>query len=219
MKRYFVTSSGTGIGKTYITAMLTRKWRQQGNNVQALKPIISGWDPADASMDSFQLLDAMEQPHDDAHIEQISPWRFKQPLSPDMAAAMEGRELSLTEIVDFCQQDRPQNHSQNRPCDICLIEGVGGVMVPLNAEHMVLDWIEALSCEAILVVGSYLGAISHTLTAYHALRSRSIPIYKVIVSETPESTVSLEQTCTTLRNFIDAPIEVVEFGAKDNTSQ
>ena len=146
MKRFFITSSGTGIGKTFITCALTHQLRQQGIKVHALKPIISGWDVTDPTMDSLQLLDAMEKPHDQKNIEAISPWRFAAPLSPDMAAKKEGRHLELSDIVSFCQQEQK--------ADICLIEGVGGVMVPLNDKVTVLDWITQLSYETVLVVGS-----------------------------------------------------------------
>lgn len=201
MKTLFITSSGTEIGKTFISCNLIRKLIDEGKSVLPLKPIISGWDNNDQENDTIKLLQAANMEITEDNINMVSPWRFTAPLSPDMAAGKEGKSILLDDVVSFCKQERGQ--------DILLIEGVGGVMVPLNNEHMVIDWIEKLSCEVILVVGSYLGAISHTLTAYHALKSRNITIKEVVISETPESTVDLLDTKKTLANFISEEIVVM----------
>ena len=89
----------------------------------------------------------------------MSPWRFAAPLAPDMAAAREGRAL------DFDRPDRVCRHAIDARTDVLLIEGIGGIMVPLDERHTVLDWMVALRLPVLLVAGSYLGTISHTLTA------------------------------------------------------
>ena len=93
-------------------------------------------------------------------VAEITPWRFAAPLSPDMAAAREGRRLDLGDIVAYCRAAHG---------DPLLIEGIGGAMVPLNDEHTVLDWIADLGAPALVVTGSYLGTISHTLTTLAAI--------------------------------------------------
>ena len=94
MASYFVTATGTDIGKTYVTAGLVRACRRRKQSVMALKPIVSGFDPlSPESSDSYALMEALDIPA--ADIEQISPWRFAAPLSPDMAAAREGRTIDL----------------------------------------------------------------------------------------------------------------------------
>jgi dethiobiotin synthetase len=198
---YFITSTGTGIGKTYVTQKLIREARAEGKNVAALKPIISGWE--DEPTDTACLLEALGLAYSQENIETVSPWRFTAPLSPDMAARKENRALSLDEIVAFCQQQRE--------VDITFIEGVGGVMVPLNEQHTVLDWMKALSLPIILVTGSYLGTISHTLTALSVLSANGLTVDRLIISETPDSTVSLEDTKHTLENFCNVKIEVLPY--------
>jgi dethiobiotin synthetase len=79
-------------------------------------------------------------------------------------------------------------------------------MVPLDERHTVLDWIAALRIPAILVGGSYLGAISHVLTALDALRSRSLAIATLVVNETPRSSVALDETAATITRFADVPV-------------
>jgi dethiobiotin synthetase len=82
-----------------------------------------------------------------------------------------------------------------------LIEGVGGVMVPLDHRHTVLDWMTALNISAVLVTGSYLGSLSHALTSIDALQRRAIAIKTIVVNETVGSTVPLVDTATTLQRF------------------
>ncbi len=116
-------------------------------------------------------------------IDRISPWRFRAALSPDIAAEREGRSIDVDTVVTLL----PKRQIEQRR-DILLIEGVGGVMVPLDAERTVLDVMMALQLPLILVAGSYLGTISHTLTALDALYRRGMKVMATIVSETPGST-------------------------------
>ena len=89
-------------------------------------------------------------------------------MSPDLAAAREGRSIDVDSVVTFCQTAIEQRR------DILLIEGVGGVMVPLDGERTILDVMMALQLPLILVTGCYLGTISHTLTALDALYRRDL---------------------------------------------
>jgi dethiobiotin synthetase len=116
-----------------------------------------------------------------------------------MAAAREGRAIGWPALVDFC---RAPNDA-----DVTLIEGIGGVMVPLDDEHTVLDWIAALGVPALLVVGSYLGTLSHSLTAAAALRSRAVPLAGVVVSESVQQPAPLAETAAVLARFL-APVPV-----------
>jgi dethiobiotin synthetase len=192
----FVTSSGTGIGKTFVTARLTAELAAGGVSVQALKPVASGFDATrPEESDSAVLLAAQNLAVTPANLDAVSPWRFAAPLSPDAAAAREGRSVPFEALVAWCR--RAAERSQ-----VTLIEGIGGVMVPLDERHTVLDWIAALGCPALLVVGSYLGTLSHSLTAAAALRERGVPLQGVVVSESPEAPMPAEETAATLARFV-----------------
>jgi len=194
----FVASSGTGIGKTLVTAALAWQLRQAGRSVRALKPVISGYtEETRAGSDTTILLRSLDIPVLPDSVGAVSPWRFAAPLSPDMAAAREGRALDLDAIVEFCR------NAMAGPEDVLLVEGVGGVMVPLTARETVLDWMAAFGAPALLVVGSYLGTISHTLTAVAALRARGIPLAGIVISESGESPVPVAETRETIRRFVD----------------
>ena len=192
----FVTSSGTGVGKTYATCALARALAAAGRDVRVLKPVISGFTPDDFDeSDSVQILRALGQEPTDAAVAAISPWRFEAPLSPDMAAAREGRMVPFDDLVRYCRE-QADGHAGDM-----LIEGVGGVMVPLDETRTVLDWIAELGMPALLVVGSYLGTLSHTLTALQALRARGCTIAGVVVSESDNQPVPLAETVATLGRF------------------
>jgi dethiobiotin synthetase len=117
-----------------------------------------------------------------------------------MAAARENRSIPFDELLAFCRADTAGA--------LTLIEGIGGVMVPLDERRTVLDWIVAMGAPALLVTGSYLGALSHTLTAMRALTAERVDVVALIVSESPESTVGLDETVSTLARFV-APVPVV----------
>jgi dethiobiotin synthetase len=191
---YFITGTGTDIGKTWLCAALLSYWRTQGLTTQAIKPVMSGVDPAalEAS-DAGALLLAQGLPVNAQTVAAIAPWRFAAPLSPDMAAALEGRAIDFDELVAFsCRATSADFYT--------LIEGVGGVMAPLDAKHTVLDWIVAVAAPTILVAGSYLGSMSHTLTALKTLSSAGAAIAAIVVNESVGSTVELIATVDSLRH-------------------
>ena len=203
MSTIFVTASGTEIGKTFVTCALIQQLRQQGYSVRALKPVATGVtsDTLNTS-DSGMLLSALGRPIDAGQVASVSPWRFREPLSPDMAAEREGRAIPFDELVAFCREDARE--------DVTLIEGIGGVMVPLDPHHTVLDWIEALRAPALLVTGSYLGTLSHTLTAAGMLRARSVELAGIVVNESEAQPVEPEETADVISRFAaDVPVRVV----------
>jgi dethiobiotin synthetase len=197
----FITGTGTDVGKTYVAAALIRHFRTMGRLVDAIKPVVSGFDPAQAAAsDPGVLLKALGRPVTADEIDQVSPWRFRAALSPDLAASREGRRIDVDQVVAFC------NDVVGRRRDILLIEGAGGIMVPLDGQRTVLDLMMALRLPVILVAGSYLGAISHTLTAIDSLFQRQLNVLAIIVSETAGSTVPLDEVVATLSRFVEPVI-------------
>ena len=202
MSTLFVTATGTEIGKTLVTAALCHELRAAGRPVRALKPVLSGYDPADLhESDPGVLLASLGEAVTADAVAAITPWRFAAPLSPDMAAAREGRRLDLAGIVAYCRAAEG---------DPLLIEGIGGAMVPLDNDHTVLDWIAELGAPALVVAGSYLGTISHTLTTLTVIRGRGVPIAGLVISESPESPVPPAETAETIaRHAGPLPISIV----------
>ncbi len=197
---FFVTSSGTDVGKTLITCALSWQLHQKGKKTQALKPVVTGFSENDPSSDTALILNSLGLDVTPEAINQISPWRFHAALSPHMAAVGNNR-LDIHEIADYC-------HKQHAKVDTLLVEGIGGVMTPLNAHETVLDLITILNWPVLFVAGSYLGSISHSLTALQILRSNHVPIAGIILSESKDSPVPLLQTAQTLQRFTGDPIPV-----------
>jgi dethiobiotin synthetase len=204
MSAIFITATGTEIGKTFVAAALIRHLRRTGRAVDALKPVLTGFDPATAAAsDAGVLLAALGRPVTPSDIERISPWRYAAPLSPDMAARREQRPGDFNALVQFCRR------AADASPGLLLIEGIGGAMVPLDDRHTVLDWIAALRIPSVVVTGSYLGSLSHTLTCLDVFDRRQLAIKALVVNETPGSTVPLRNTAETLARFA-APVPVIE---------
>jgi dethiobiotin synthetase len=193
---YFVTSTGTDVGKTFVTAGVIRYLRTSSQAVAALKPVVSGYDSSVAeTSDPAVLLAALGRPVAADEVERIAPWRFRAPLSPDLAAAREGRSVAFDELVAF---SRKAIEAAN---GILFIEGVGGIMVPLDGNRTVLDWMAALDIPLLLVVGGYLGTISHTLTALDVLAQRRLSVAAIVVSESERNPVELDDTVASIARF------------------
>lgn len=179
MRALFVAGAHTDVGKTYAACAILRAARARGMAVEALKPVVSGFDPAAwADSDPGRLLAALGRPLTAEALEAISPLRFVAALAPPMAARLEGRRLRLAELVDICRAALALSGA-----DLTLVEGVGGVMSPISEDATGLDLMAALGLPAVLVGGGYLGAISHTLTALETLRARNLPVLALVISQ------------------------------------
>lgn len=158
--RFFVTGTDTNVGKTVVSSMLTL-----GLQAAYWKPIQSGLDPI-TDTDYVRQVTQL----DDSH---FHPERFclSEPLSPHAAAAIDGVEIDL---VDFQLPPSAKPH--------LIVEGAGGLMVPLNAHEYMIDLIKQLELPVCLVARSSLGTINHTLLSIAQLRRYQIPILGVILN-------------------------------------
>ena len=191
MTSYFITSTGTDIGKTHTIAGLIRAGRELKRDFAAIKPILTGYDSETAATsDSAVLLDAMGRQNTPRNIATISPWRFATPLSPDMAAAREGKRIAMKDLLTFCQA------AIAAAPGTLLIEGIGGCAVPLNDEDVVADWIAALDIPTILVAGTFLTA-------------QGIKIAAIVLNESVNAPVLAEEVAGSLERFASCPIHII----------
>jgi dethiobiotin synthetase len=159
-RRFFVTGTDTGIGKTLVSAML-----MLGLKSHYWKPIQSGI--AEGS-DTDWIRKITEFPDEYFFKER---YLLNEPLSPHAAALIDGIKIELSEITAPGDGNQP-----------LIIEGAGGVMVPLNDKHMMLDLIKKLALPAILVSRSGLGTINHSLLTINCLRQAGVSIAGVIMN-------------------------------------
>ena len=157
MAKYFITGIGTGIGKTLISAVLTEKLK-----ADYWKPIQSG--DLDTS-DSITIHSLISNTQTVIHPES---YRLTQPLSPHLSARLDGIEIDLNKI------NMPLTNND------LIVEGAGGLMVPLNEKELIIDLIKKLNIEVILVSQNYLGSINHTLLSVNLLKQYEIPIKGII---------------------------------------
>lgn len=156
----FVSGTDTGIGKTVVSAMLTA-----GLDASYWKLVQSG---LEEETDTEFVKRVTEVPK-----EQIIPERYRltEPLSPHASAEIDGISISLD---DFELPEFNTGH--------LVIEGAGGLLVPINGEDMIIDLIQTLDVPVLLVVRSELGTLNHTFLSLEALRSRDIPILGVVMN-------------------------------------
>ena len=214
MQKFFITATGTGIGKTLVATALCHQLKLAGKKVAALKPVISGYEAADMQNDSALILQSLALSVTTENIEKISPWRFAAPLSPNMAGARENKNIPLEKLISFCKEQ------EKIDADILLVEGVGGICVPLNNTSTVLDWLAALDgWKIILVTGSYLGAISHTLTAVQALSASRLSPHSLVISESEGSPATLEETTETLSQFLPKRLPIITIPRQNSAAE
>jgi len=190
MSGVLIAGVGTDVGKTYIACALLRCWRARGIACAPLKPVLSGYSDAHwMNSDAAQLMRANGQRPTLEAIAAMSPWRYSAPLAPPAAAKLEGKLLDFDAIVSFCRGAIDGNGDA-----ATVIETAGGVMSPLTGDRTMLELIAALNAPVIFVTGTYLGAVSHTLTGLETLSARNHTVALLIVNESPSS-VGLNETC------------------------
>jgi len=176
-KQFFISAIGTDIGKTFVIEQICQELNKKKTKYSVLKPVISGFnEDYPENTDTIKIIKAMGLEVNQQNIEQISPWRFTDPVSPDIAAANENREIDFFDIVAFCQKKIIEAQIDNQ---YLFIEGAGGVMSPICEGRNFLDLMWQLQLPVILVVKGYLGCISHILTAIEAIRRRNILIVEI----------------------------------------
>jgi dethiobiotin synthetase len=209
MQKIFITSSGTNVGKTLFTCALIETILNSGKTVHALKPIISDFDHNTVPNDLFYLCNSLGLGYTKENLKKINHTTFSKAMSPDMAARVEKRpEINFESLKKFCE--KPQKNKT----DYLLVETIGGVMVPLNKNKTTLDLIRSGAETTILVVGSYLGSLSHTLTAYQVLVDAGKKPQLLVISQnlnkSEELYIPVMETIKSLEKFISTPIIGVE---------
>lgn len=214
MSALFITATGTDMGKTYLTRALIRHFRSQERPLHAIKPVISGYEARrPESSDTFLLASALGLPWEGTTADTLSPWRFAAPLSPHLAAEKEGKTIDEEALLTFCAH-------QMRLHEFLLIEGAGGAMSPLTSTLLNADIIARLHIPALVVAGTYLGAIGHSLATVECLLSRGVAIKGLVVNAPhPGSDPSLSDTLASLRRFspVDCPILPLPHAAGNDT--
>lgn len=210
----FITGTGTGVGKTYVAALIARALRATGRRVGVYKPVASGCEPRDGTLvspDAVALWDAAGRP---GTLWQVCPQLFAAPLAPHLAARAEGRRVDP-------QLLRTGIESWQATSDVVLVEGAGGLMSPVSDDDYNADLAAEFGYPLVIVAANVLGTINatlQTLIAAHHHRT-GLPIAGIVLNS-PQATVedpSVASNAEELRKRCDVPLvaEVPHGGSFD----
>ncbi|WP_438951490.1 dethiobiotin synthase [Porticoccus sp.] len=163
-KRFFVTGTNTGVGKTLISTALLAAGRDCGLTTVGLKPVAAGCEATAEGLRNADALALFAQSSLPLSYEEVNPVALAPAIAPHIAAAEAGRRLSAERLAGFCRGIMMQ------PVDLLLVEGAGGWRVPLNERETFADLAKILQLPVILVVAMELGCINHTLLSAEAIQ-------------------------------------------------
>lgn len=180
----FVTGTDTGVGKTLVTAALARHYRRRGLKVGVMKPCETGVaDTCQPGEDARLLRWAAGSCDDDRA---MAPYRLKEPLAPSLAAERAGVIIDPRHIADSLATIRPGK-------DLLLVEGAGGLMVPLRGGYLMADLVRELGLPLLVVSRASLGTINHTLLTIFAARAMELPVAGFMINRMPSNPGIAEQ--------------------------
>jgi dethiobiotin synthetase len=188
-RRFFVTGTDTGTGKTVLTCLLVRHLRALGVAVAGLKPFCSGGrDDARALQAAFG---------GGLSLDEINPWHFRAPLAPLLAARREGRRLSLL-------QAKAHLRTAGRAFEVVVVEGAGGLLSPLGEGFTARDLIAASRATPIVVCPDRLGAINQALLVVTALSPHAATRAQIVLVAQPKPDLSARTNFTLLQEAFGA---------------
>lgn len=203
---FLVTGTDTGIGKTTLASAIAAAIRRRGRDVGVIKPVETGCQPdLDGVLvpaDAVQLRWAAER---EDPLDRVCPYRFRAPLAPAVAARREGAELELSALVDSVR-------AVVTGCDVGLVEGAGGLLVPLTDSTTFADLARACDLRLLVVVGNRLGAINHARLTLDWAGTAGLQVAGYIVNTlSPESDLAVETNIAVLRELCGPSLGVFPF--------
>jgi dethiobiotin synthetase len=205
MKRYFITGTDTDCGKTFVTRLLL-------DNIAhsvAIKPLSTGCFIQNGELTNHDAVILSEG--SGLCASDINPWRFTLPASPNIAAEYENKTITSAEIAAFCEQfvahvAQGEREQLLNNIKILLVEGAGGVMVPLNNEETWVDFLKCTQMPVIFVVGIKLGCLNHALLSMSVMRMHGIEVVGWIANCIDKDMIGLEENIKLLQCKIDVPL-------------
>ncbi len=172
----FVSGTGTGVGKTTVACALLAEASERGLRTCALKPAESGCVRGSSGElvpeDAIRLLAAMTA---DLRLDEVCGFRYEAAVAPGVAARSEGSEMAITDVQAMLARARAVG------CEVLLVEGAGGIMVPVGPELTVADLMVGLGLAVLVVATDGLGTINHTVLTLEALWSRGVEVAGVVL--------------------------------------
>lgn len=194
----FITGTDTGIGKTWVTLGVMARLQRLGWSVAGMKPVASGCRQTAHGLRNDDALRIQQQSSIALAYSQLNPYAYEPPIAPHIAAMGAKRPISLTRIVNAYQAIVEQ-------VDWCVVEGVGGWLVPLDARHTVGDLVQRLEVPVLLVVGIRLGCLNHALLSVNSILHQGTRLLGWVANQIEPAPVRATRNIETLEEWIDAP--------------
>lgn len=195
LKTIFITGTDTGVGKTIVAGAIAAYLRSQGMSVGVMKPAETGCREKDGELYPVDAAYLKKISGSTDPLDTICPYRFTEPLAPAVAAKRAGKKVNV-ELIKKRFKAIAESH------DAVLVEGAGGLMVPLAGKYLFLDLAAELGLPLVIVGRAGLGTINHTLLTLNAARERGIDISGIILNQTrPESGASVESNPQVLKEL------------------
>jgi len=168
-KIVLITGTDTGVGKTFVSALIVANLKQRGLRVAVCKPVETGCE-MDPDLEELvgrdgELLNVLNG--NEQEIGEVSPYRFLTPVAPFVAAKLEKVEISTNALEQHILK-------LSEKVDIVVVEGAGGLLVPITANYTFADLAANCGAQSIVVVGSKLGALNHACLTFEVLRNRNL---------------------------------------------
>lgn len=170
-KAIFVSGTDTSVGKTVVTALLSLCLKKSGLKVGVLKPFQTGTESEPVLDIEFVYRTLGE----DFNLDEVCPCRLKKPLSPDAAARLEGIDIPLVTVLDHCSEFIDRH-------DITVVEGAGGLYVPVKEKYLMTDFAADLGLPVLIVTRPGLGTINHTMLSVEYLKQKQLRFMGLVVN-------------------------------------
>lgn len=201
MKGIFVAGTDTGIGKTVVSAAIIRALAKTGRRVGAMKPVETGCNEVDGLLIPSDGMFLREMAGMDDSIDIVTPERYKNPVAPMIAAGLENRPVNLDRVSDAFKK-------LSRKYEFVVVEGVGGLLVPINKNYFVSDLIRGLRLPVVVVARALLGTINHTLLTVKQALNEGLDVKGVIINNhcPPENSIAEKTNPDVLRELCPVPV-------------
>ena len=198
---FFITGTDTGVGKTYIACKLIQQYVAQGYKVVGMKPVAAGCDLVDGEWVNDDVLKLEAAGNVKAPRALTNPYSFKEPIAPHIAAQLEGKAIEIAVIKQAFDE-------LCKLADIVIVEGAGGLLVPLNNACDMADLAKALNIPIIVVVGIKLGCINHTLLTVEAIKARNCRLEGWIANKIDPTMPYSEENIASIAKKLDLIVKI-----------
>lgn len=197
MKTYFIAGTDTDVGKTYVTVELLRYLKERKLSTLAIKPIASGCEKTPEGLRNADALQLQKHATCKLPYDVVNPLSFEAAVAPHIAAR--NSVVDKKELWSACQP------ALKNSADICLIEGAGGWLTPLNETETLADAVQLFQCPVILVVGIRLGCLNHALLTTQAILNQGIPLAGWVANCIDPDMLERDNNIALLEKRIPAP--------------